>query len=39
MVIVDKTKQELQKFGLQKFLSNDLKSSLAHAHIYGELIF
>ena len=25
-------------FGLPKFLSNDLKASLAHAHIYGELI-
>ena len=29
----------MRSFGLQKFLSNDLKSSLAHAHIYGELIF
>ena len=29
----------MRSFGLQKFLTNDLKSSLAHAHIYGELIF
>ena len=30
---------QMRSFGLRQILSNDLKYRLAHAHIYGELIF